>query len=65
MFNGVYPEGNFSWHHLWFIVYLFLISLVITPFLGLFKSRRFQHLIGKVEKLVTKPLGMNLGSVTK
>ena len=60
MFNGVYPEGNFSWHHLWFIVYLFLISLVITPFLGLFKSRRFQHLTGKVEKLVTKPLGLNL-----
>ena len=29
MFDGVYPEGNFSWHHLWFILYLFTIALII------------------------------------
>ncbi|MBN2426364.1 MAG: acyltransferase family protein [Calditrichaceae bacterium] len=30
-FNGVYPEGNFSWHHLWFLPYLFLMSVIATP----------------------------------
>ena len=30
-FNGVYPEGNFSWHHLWFVIYLFCYSLVCLP----------------------------------
>lgn len=30
-FNGVYPEGNFSWHHLWFVVYLFIYSLISIP----------------------------------
>ncbi|MGM0531178.1 MAG: acyltransferase family protein [Bacteroidota bacterium] len=60
MFKGIYPEGNFSWHHLWFIVYLFMISLLITPFLGMYKGRGFQNLTGKLEKLVTKPLGMNI-----
>ncbi len=29
IFNtGAYPEGNFSWHHLWFLPYLFLMSIV-------------------------------------
>jgi len=26
-----YPKGNFSWHHLWFIVYLFLYDIIFTP----------------------------------
>jgi hypothetical protein len=29
--TGPYPAGNFSWHHLWFIVYLFLYDLVFAP----------------------------------
>ena len=28
----IYPEGNFSWHHLWFIAYLFLYDLLLAPF---------------------------------
>lgn len=30
-FIGEYPEGNLSWHHLWFIPYLLLFSLVLIP----------------------------------
>lgn len=26
--QGVYPTGNLSWHHLWFIVYLYLFCLI-------------------------------------
>ena len=26
--EGVYPRGNLSWHHMWFIVYLFLFCLI-------------------------------------
>jgi len=26
-----YPEGNFSWHHMWFVLYLFFYSLVGLP----------------------------------
>lgn len=29
--NGIYPNGNLSWHHLWFIVYLFFYTLILTP----------------------------------
>lgn len=30
-FRGVYPEGNFSWHHLWFVAYLLAYSLITLP----------------------------------
>jgi glucan biosynthesis protein C len=32
VFNFVpYPKGNFSWHHLWFIAYLFLYDILFAP----------------------------------
>ncbi len=30
-FEGAYPEGNFTWAHLWFLPYLLLMSLVFIP----------------------------------
>lgn len=41
LFEGAYPEGNFSWHHLWFILYLFLISVFFVPFLKFYRSKYF------------------------
>lgn len=38
-FEGSYPEGNLSWHHLWFIVYLFVYSVVMLPVLSWLKHR--------------------------
>ncbi|HEX2536194.1 MAG TPA: acyltransferase family protein [Chitinophagaceae bacterium] len=29
--SGPYPEGNFSWHHLWFIAYLLVYDLLLAP----------------------------------
>ncbi|MES2797230.1 MAG: acyltransferase family protein [Bacteroidota bacterium] len=32
VFNFVpYPAGNFSWHHLWFVTYLWVYSILATP----------------------------------
>ncbi|GAB3174489.1 acyltransferase family protein [Telluribacter humicola] len=28
-----YPKGNFSWHHLWYLAYIFTYSLVLLPLL--------------------------------
>ena len=28
-----YPEGDFSWHHLWFIIYLYVYVLLLLPLL--------------------------------
>lgn len=55
--NGVYPKGNFSWHHLWFLPYLLAFSWVLSPFF-----KRIRKSPGKfvlwIKKLVVKPLGL-------
>jgi len=60
MFEGIYPEGNFSWHHLWFIAYLFVISLFIAPFLRLFKTRGYERFSTWLEGVSSRPLGLNI-----
>jgi glucans biosynthesis protein C len=60
MFEGIYPEGNFSWHHLWFIAYLFVIALFISPFLGLLRSEKFAGFTCRLDGIVTKPLALNI-----
>lgn len=38
-----YPDGDFSWHHLWFIAYLYVYVVVMLPLL-LWWHRRGPHL---------------------
>jgi hypothetical protein len=58
--EGFYPEGNFSWQHLWFIAYLFVIAMFITPFLNIFRGKRFKIFTNHIEKIVTKPFALNI-----
>ena len=60
MFEGIYPKGNFSWHHLWFILYLFIISMVITPLLKLTRDKSFLLISNKLEQVSKKSLGLNI-----
>ena len=57
--GGPYPVGNISWHHLWFILYLFIISLLITPFLNYTKSGHYNMVRGKLIVLMTKRMSLN------
>jgi len=57
--GGPYPVGNISWHHLWFILYLFIISLLITPFLKYTKSGHYNMLRGRLIAITTKKMGFN------
>lgn len=36
-----YPEGNFSWHHLWFVMYLWVFSVLAAPFFAYLKNKTF------------------------
>jgi len=40
IFNGVYPNGNFTWNHLWFLAYLFVFSMIALPILVRVRSDR-------------------------
>ena len=52
-----YPAGDFSWHHLWFIVYLFVFVLLLAP---LFKAMHRWQLpqAGSYVLLFGLPLGL-------
>jgi glucans biosynthesis protein C len=43
--TGPYPSGNLSWHHLWFIVYLFVYSVIGVPIFLFLKSNAGKKLI--------------------
>ena len=34
-----YPDGSFSWHHLWFVAYLFVFSILALPIFKFLRGR--------------------------
>ncbi|WP_175288773.1 acyltransferase family protein [Flagellimonas eckloniae] len=56
-FEGIYPEGNISWHHLWFLPYLFLFSLVLSPIL-VYLRRNETKFVEWIKRQIQKPYGL-------
>ncbi|MET1258880.1 acyltransferase family protein [Flagellimonas sp. DF-77] len=54
--NGTYPQGDISWHHLWFLPYLLLFSLLLGP-LFLRLKRRPSKLVGWTQRQLDKTFG--------
>jgi len=54
-----YPKGNFSWHHLWFVVYLYAYVLLLLPLLLWWRSRGTRVRPGAWIYLLAVPLGIN------
>ena len=55
VFNFVpYPKGSFSWHHLWFILYLLIYSLLALPLLTYLRSESSEKFKQKVFSLLSK-----------
>ena len=52
VFNFVpYPKGSFSWHHLWFIAYLFLYDILFAPLFAWMASPKSIFLKAKLALL--------------
>ncbi len=57
-FKGIYPQGNFSWAHLWFLPYLLTITLTSLPILLYFRKRDNQVVLW-LQKLIQRlPIGL-------
>jgi glucan biosynthesis protein C len=52
--TGPYPTGNFSWHHLWFIVYLFLYDILFAPLFKWMMSERGKERLAFFNKLANR-----------
>ncbi len=58
-FLGVYPEGNFSWHHLWFLPYLLVFSLAFTPLFLYFRKNPRNPFLRWIEQQLKSPVGFS------
>jgi hypothetical protein len=59
-FNGIYPNGNFEWGHLWFLAYLFTFSLIALPVFLYLKSKKGSWVIDLLKRGVAKSFGILL-----
>jgi len=53
-----YPKGSLSWHHLWFVAYLFAFSLAALPLFGGSRTRFGSRLLAGLEAFLAR--GANL-----
>ena len=45
-----YPAGSFSWHHLWFVAYLFVYCMVALPLFAGLAGARGRRLLGWLDR---------------
>lgn len=60
IFKGIYPEGNFSWHHLWFLPYLLIFSLILIPAFLYLRDHPENQFLSFIKRTVQKPWGLLL-----
>lgn len=56
--NGIYPSGNFSWHHLWFLPYLLIFSLILIPAFLYLRNHPHSIVIKKTKSLLHQGFGI-------
>jgi surface polysaccharide O-acyltransferase-like enzyme len=58
--NGLYPRGNFTYNHLWFLAFLFIFVLVTAPLFAFLKSDRGRRVLDGLAALLGHPLTLLL-----
>ncbi|MGN7512951.1 MAG: acyltransferase family protein [Allomuricauda sp.] len=56
-FDGIYPEGNYSWHHLWFLPYLLVFSWILAP-LFVYLRKHQTRFIAWIKRLIQRTWGI-------
>jgi fucose 4-O-acetylase-like acetyltransferase len=53
--TGSYPDCNLSWHHIWFLAYLFTFSLLLLPLFNWLRRPDTKALLEKFNAFVGRP----------
>ncbi|MDP3242002.1 MAG: acyltransferase family protein [Reyranella sp.] len=53
-FDGVYPQGNLSWHHLWFVAYVLVLTLVLLPVFLWARSASGQATVARAGRIAAR-----------
>lgn len=57
-FEGKYPIGNLSWHHLWFLPYILIYSLLLLPIFLFIRRNENTKIIRLTSKLSETKFGL-------
>lgn len=52
--GGAYPDGNLSWHHLWFLAYVLVLTLVLLPAFLWARSARGRDLLERAGRAAAR-----------
>jgi hypothetical protein len=53
--SGSYPQGNMSWHHLWYLPYILAYSLILLPLLLWFRVPQGRKTMASVRAGLCRP----------
>ena len=51
-----YPDGSLTWSHMWFVVYLFVFSMLLIPVFAIFKIKGMERLRDKLSNGLSGPV---------
>ena len=57
-FDGVYPAGNLSWHHLWFLAHLYGYSILALPIFRYLQHARGSRALRAAARVSAGPAGL-------
>lgn len=57
-FEGIYPQGNFAWHHLWFLLLLLVFALVALPLFEWLRGPRGRSVMARLAESLDRPSGL-------
>nr|MBI1228657.1 acyltransferase family protein [Cytophagales bacterium] len=57
-FDGVYPSGNLSWHHLWFLPYLLAFSIILIPLFTYLRRNPTSEILQTITEWAKRPFGL-------
>ena len=56
---GSYPQGNLSWHHLWYVPYIWAFSLIMTlPLFAWLRSTPGRTVLARLQRFLQLPVAL-------
>jgi peptidoglycan/LPS O-acetylase OafA/YrhL len=52
--GGPYPNGNLSWHHLWFLAYVLVLTFVLLPYFLWARSERGKAALARAGQMTAR-----------
>ena len=53
--SGSYPQGNLSWHHLWYVPYIWAFSMITLPLFAWLRSTPGRTVLARLQRFLSRP----------